>query len=117
MSLLIADLGVFGSVLYTVTRKTKEIALRKVVGASTAAVQPILTREFVIQIEIANLIAFPLAYLMNSWSAEEEPFRPPFDLSVYVVGGILATVIAPATSAYHVVRASRANPTDALRHE
>ncbi len=117
ISLLIAGLGVFGLVSYTVTCKTKEIAIRKVMGASTSVVQSMLTREFMVLIGLATVVAFPLAYWVNALSREEYPVRAPFDITVYVAGGLLTAVIALATCAYHVIKASRANPADALRNE
>jgi len=117
LSLLIASLGVFGLVSYTVERKTREIAIRKVLGASVVAVSRVLTREFIVVIAVANLVACPLAYIMNVYSLEEYPFRAAFDLRLYLAGGALTAVIAFVTSAFHVIRATKANPTDALRHE
>jgi len=117
ISIIIACLGVFGLVSYTVERKTKDVAIRKVLGASVTAIQWILTKELVIIIALANVIACPLAHLMISWSLEEYPFRAGFGVGTYATGGLLTMLLALGTSVYHVMRAARANPVDTLRYE
>ncbi len=117
LSITIACLGIFGLVSFTVERKTKEMAIRKVLGASAAAILKILTKEFVILVTLANIIACPLAYLMMSWSIEEYPFRASFGVGTYITGGLLTILLALATSGYHVMKAARANPVDTLRYE
>jgi putative ABC transport system permease protein len=117
ISIIIACLGIFGLVSYTVERKIKDIAIRKVLGASVTAIQWILTKELVIIIALANVIACPLAYLMVNWSLEGYPLRASFGVGAYVTGGLLTISLALATSIYHVMKASRANPVETLRYE
>jgi len=117
ISIIISCLGTFGLALYTVQRKTKDIAVRKVLGASVPSILKVLTKEFVYIIALANLIACPFAYMMMVWSFESYPFRTTLGPGVYLIGGIITILIALGTSAYHVTRATRANPIDALRYE
>ncbi len=117
ISIVIACLGIFGLVSYMVERKTRDIAIRKVLGASASAIQWILTKEFVFLIALANVIAFPLTYLMVNWSLEEYPFRAGLGVLTFVAGGLLVVILALATSGYHVMKAARTNPVESLRYE
>lgn len=117
ISIIIACLGIFGLVSYTVERKIRDIAIRKVLGASVTAIQWILTKELVIIIALANVIACPLAYLIISWFLEEFPVQAGFGIGTYITGGLLAILLALATSGYHVMKAARANPVETLRYE
>ncbi len=117
ISIVISCLGIFGLVSFTVKRKTKEIAIRKVLGASVSAIFGRLNREFVVLILIANLIAFPIALLLIIASRQEYTFRASISVLTYVLGGILALVLTLITSAFQITAAARANPVDALRDE
>jgi len=117
ISIIISCLGTFGLALYTVQRKTKDIAVRKVLGASVTSILKVLTKEFVYVIALANLIACPFAYMMLSWGFESYPFRTTLGPGTYLIGGFITILIALGTSAYHVAKATRANPIDALRYE
>jgi putative ABC transport system permease protein len=117
ISILIACLGIFGLVSFTVKRKTKEIAIRKVLGASVSAIFGKLTKEFMYLILIANAIAIPVAFLLVNAYQQEFPFQPGLSVLTWVAGGLMALLLALITSAFHVTAASRANPTDALRNE
>jgi putative ABC transport system permease protein len=117
ISIFIACLGIFGLVSFTIDRRTKEIAIRKVLGASVSAIFRSFTKSYVILIIVANVIAFPFAYMMVTWTLEEYPFRASIGIDTYVLGGIAAILLALITSAYHVIIAARSNPTEALKHE
>jgi putative ABC transport system permease protein len=96
LAILIACLGIFGLVSFTAEKKTKEIGIRKVLGASVPNIIKMLSREFVILIALSNLIAWPLAYLMMQ---------------------IIALALAVLTSSFQAFKAAAANPVDALRCE
>jgi putative ABC transport system permease protein len=117
MSIILACLGIFGLISYTVEKKTRETAIRKVLGASISNIFRNLTKEFVVLIALANVIAFPLAFWLIKLSLEESPFRVSIGVDTYVLGGLLTILLALAASAYHVTKAARANPTDALKCE
>jgi len=117
ISIGIACLGIFGLVCYTAQQKTKEIGIRKVLGASVARMVMMLAREFVVLIVIANVIAWPLAYLFMSSFLQEFPFRVSLGIGTFASGGLLALALALATSGYQSFKAARANPVQALRYE
>ncbi|MEE8576073.1 MAG: ABC transporter permease [candidate division Zixibacteria bacterium] len=117
ISIIIACLGILGLVSYTVERKTKEIAIRKVLGASVMTIFKGITKGFALLIIISNAIAVPFAYFLITMSIEESPFQASIGIDTYVLGGLLTLTIALLASAYHVTRAARANPSDALRCE
>jgi len=117
ISLIVAGMGIFGLVLYTVERKTKEMAIRKVLGASIIAVSKALTKEFVFLIIISNVIACPFAYLMIKWMMETYPFQATMGFGTYLSGGLLTILITMLTAAFHIIKAARANPVDTLRYQ
>ncbi|MEE9442982.1 MAG: ABC transporter permease [candidate division Zixibacteria bacterium] len=117
ISIGIAALGVFGLMLYTVGHKTKEFAIRKVLGATMSAIVNILAKEFVGLIIIANLIACPLAYLLLDSFMQDYVIRTDFGIGTFASGGFLILLIALLTSGYHVYKAARSNPSDALRYQ
>jgi putative ABC transport system permease protein len=117
MSVIIACLGIFGLVSHTVERKTKETAIRKVLGASITAIYRNHTKEFVILIALANLIASPLAYLLITPYLQQYAFQASLGVGTYTLGGILTGLLALSASAYHVTKAALANPTEALKCE
>jgi putative ABC transport system permease protein len=117
ISIIIACLGIFGLVSYTVERKTRDIAIHKVLGAPVTAIQWFLTKELVFIIALANIVACPLAYLIINWSLEEYPVRASLGIGTYFTGGLLAILLALTASGYHVMKAARANPVESLRYE
>jgi putative ABC transport system permease protein len=117
ISIIISGMGIFGLILYTVERRTREMAIRKVLGASSPSILRILTREFVLLIGLANGIAFPFAYIMLSGYINQYPLRASLGFETYLGGGLLTILVAFAVSGYHVRKAARANPTDTLRYE
>ncbi len=117
LAVLIACLGLYGLVSYTVEQKTKEIGIRKVLGASVPSLFVMLTGKFSRWALFANIIAWPLGYwIMNSWL---EDFAYRIDLSPihFVSAGFITLVIALAASGIQSVRAAMANPVDSLRNE
>ena len=112
---ILKTIGLLGLVSFSTQRKTKEIGIRKVLGASMSGIYYLITREYAILLFIANLISWPLAtfvclttpgaykYQMNVWD--------------YLLPAILIFIIAALSVAYHVVKAIRANPVQALRNE
>jgi putative ABC transport system permease protein len=117
ISIIIGCLGILGLVSFTVEKKTKETAIRKILGASVGNIYKNLTKDFVILIAIANLIAFPLAYLLVTASNEEYPFRASMGVETYIFGGLLTIFFALIVSAYHVTKAALTNPAEVLNQE
>ena len=117
LALLIACLGLFGLAAFTAAQRTKEIAVRKVLGASVPSILRLLSLDFLKLIAIAFVIALPLAYIaMQSWPADFA-YRVEFGLGVFLVAGGLVLLIALLTVSYQAVRAALADLVKSLRYE
>ena len=114
---LIACLGVFGMASLAVSQRTKEIGIRKVLGASAASVAVLLSSQSTRLVLIAVVIATPLAYLLSEVFLSHEVNRIELDLLSYSAGGLIALGLTWLVSGYHAVRAAMANPVDSLRSE
>ena len=117
LAIFVACLGLFGLAAFMVQSRTKEIGVRKVLGASTTHLVMLLSREFILLILLANLIAWPIAYyLMHDWLSG---FAYQTDLNVlpFAASAIMALIIASGTVSMQAIRAARSNPIDALRYE
>ncbi|MBI2506012.1 MAG: ABC transporter permease [Candidatus Latescibacteria bacterium] len=117
LTLSIACLGVFGLTAFTASRRTKEIGIRKVLGASVTSIVVLMSREFTWLVLIANLVAWPLAYLVMGRWLQNFAYQIELGPEVFVLGGVLALAIAWLTVSYQAIRAARANPVEALRYE
>ena len=116
-ALLIACSGLFGMAALAASRRRKEIGIRKVLGATTAHVAALLSREFVLLICIATLVAIPMAYMGVEFWLEQFAYRSDNTLEIYVLSGAVTLVIALSTLSYHTLRAAWANPADSIRSE
>ena len=115
--ILIACLGLFGLASLSVSQRTKEIGIRKVLGASVSEITALLSREFVLLLSIANIIAWPVAYwAMGQW-LNGFAYRIDPGIKTYLLCSLLAVVIALCTISLQAIRAARSNPVDALRYE
>ena len=117
LAIFVACLGLFGLAAFMVQSRTKEIGVRKVLGASTPHLVMLLSREFLFLVLLANGIAWPIAYyLMHNWLSG---FAYQTDLNVlpFVASAIMALIIAFGTVSMQAIRAARSNPIDALRYE
>jgi putative ABC transport system permease protein len=117
LAIVVACLGLFGLAAFTAERRTKEIGIRKVLGARTRDIVQLLVWQFSKPIIIANLIAWPVAWwAMKDWL---DRFDARIDLgpTPFLLAGLIALVIAIGTVAGHAIRISRANPIHALRYE
>ncbi|MDO1451661.1 ABC transporter permease [Rhodocytophaga aerolata] len=117
ITIIISCLGLFGLATYTAEQRTKEIGIRKVLGASVSNITLLLSKDFLKLVLIAFLIATPIAwYLMNQWL---ENFAYQIDISfwVFLLAGFLAIVIALLTVSYQAIKAALANPVKSLRNE
>lgn len=117
LTILVACLGLFGLATYTAEQRTKEIGIRKVLGASTGQVTRMLSKEFLRLVLIASLIAFPAAWwAMNKW-LQGFAYRTQISWWVFVIAGALTILIALITIGFRAVRAALANPVKSLRAE
>jgi putative ABC transport system permease protein len=117
VSVLIALLGVFGLTAYMAERRTKEVGIRKVLGASTLTLVRLLSRDMVGPVLIANLIAWPLAYLFIRQWLMDFAYRVDMSLWVFIVSGLAMIVLTQLTVGYHAVKTARINPVETLRYE
>ncbi|MGD9328941.1 MAG: ABC transporter permease [Cyclobacteriaceae bacterium] len=117
LALFIASLGLFGLAAFTAEQRTKEIGIRKVMGASIIGVMQVLSFEFIKYIGIAFIVAvFPAYYFMSKWL---ENFAYRIDISVWTVllSGFFALMVAVLTVSYQSFKAARINPAKTLRYE
>ena len=117
VALLIACLGLYGLTAFTVEARTREIGIRKSIGAGRADIFRLLIREFVKWVLIANIIAWPLVYWFNEHWLREFPYRVKMNLGIFISAGLAALIIALATVSWKARNAARANPIDAIRYE
>lgn len=117
LSIFIACMGLFGLATLTVVRRTREIGIRKVLGASVGNVVGLLSKEFLVLVIIAALIAFPLGWwAMNKW-LEDFAYRIHIEWWVFPIAGIAALLIALLTVSFQAIKAAVANPVKSLRTE
>ncbi|MGB8320481.1 MAG: FtsX-like permease family protein, partial [Ignavibacteriaceae bacterium] len=117
LAIFIACLGLFGLAAFTTERRTKEIGIRKALGATVLNVIFILSKEFTKWVLVANIIAWPVAYyFMNKW-LQDFAYRINIGVWIFILSGILALLIALLTVISHAVKAARANPVKSLRYE
>jgi putative ABC transport system permease protein len=117
LAILIAALGLFALATLSVTRRRKEVGVRKVLGASTAELVALLSKDFLKLVAVAFVIAAPVAYLGVSRWLESFAYRIEPGLGVFAAAGVLAALIAFAAVGYHAFRAATADPVEALRSE
>ncbi len=117
LAIFIACLGLLGLASYLAAQKTKEIGIRKTYGATSKNIVWSFSKDFSKLVLIANLIAWPIAWFaMNNWLQSFE-YRVQIDWWIFLLAGVSAIAIAWLTVSYQSLRASRANPVDALKYE
>jgi putative ABC transport system permease protein len=117
LAIVIACLGLFGLASFTTEQRTKEIGIRKVLGASVSGIVAMLSRDFLKLVMLANLIAWPLAWWgMRQW-LQDFAYRTPISWWIFGLAAVLALLIALLTVSFHAFRAAISNPVQALRNE
>jgi putative ABC transport system permease protein len=115
--IFVACLGLFGLATYTAEQRTKEIGIRKVLGASVSQITEMLSKEFLKLVLIASLIALPVAWWgMNKW-LQSFAYRINISWWFFAVAGIAALLIALITVSFKAIKAAMANPAKSLRTE
>ncbi|HEY4967465.1 MAG TPA: FtsX-like permease family protein, partial [Puia sp.] len=110
-------LGLYGLASYMSVQRIKEVGIRKVLGASIGSIVYLFTKEFILLISIAFLVAAPLAwYFMHQWLLDYA-FRIDIGWWIFVVGGLTSILVALATVSYRAIRAAVVNPVNSLRSE
>jgi len=117
IAIMISCMGLFALVLFTMQKRTKEIGIRKVIGANSVGLAKTLIKEYIIFIVIANIIAAPLAYYFVDRYLQNYVYRIDIALTPFILAFSLSLLLALATIMLHVYKAANSNPVDALRHE
>lgn len=117
IAILISCLGLLGMVSYILEHKTKEIGIRKTLGASVPGIVLLFTQEFVKWVVLANLLAWPIAYVVMSKWLEDYPYRTTIHWWIFGFSGISVLAISLLTIGSQVIKAALANPVDSLRYE
>lgn len=117
LAIVIACLGLFGLASLMITRRTKEIGVRKVLGASASSIVLLVNKEFTKLIVIAFVLAAPVAwYVMNQW-LQDFAYKVDISLWVYLLAGVITLLVAGLTVSYQSLKATMVNPVDSLRSE
>lgn len=117
LAICIACMGLFGLSVYTARQRTKEIGIRKVLGATVAQVTVLLSQDFLKLVLIAAVVAFPVAWwAMNSW-LQDFAYRINISWSVFVIAGLASILIALVTISFQAIKTAVANPVKSLRTE
>ena len=115
LAILISCLGLFGLAAYTAERRTKEIGIRKVLGASVSGITGLLSKDFMQLIGLSAILAFPVAWwTMHHW-LQNYNYRISINAWVFVLAGAMAMIVAMGTIIYQAIRAATANPVTSLR--
>jgi putative ABC transport system permease protein len=117
LSIIVACLGLFGLSVYTAERRTKEIGIRKALGASVESVVTLLSKEFLQLVFIAALVAFPVAWWAMSRWLQSFAYRISLGWWIFIAAGLLAFIIAMTTISFQSIKAAMANPVKSLRTE
>ena len=117
IAIFVACLGLLGLASFTAEQRTKEIGIRKVMGATVSSVSTLLSKEFMLLVGISFVVATGFAwYAMESW-LNTFAYRIELGVGVFLIGGIIAASIAWLTVSFHFIKAARSNPSDSLRYE
>ena len=117
LSVFIGGLGLFGLASFTTEQRTKELGIRKVLGASAESIMSLLLKDMTKCVLIANVITWPLAYfLMHKW-LQNFTYRISINWWIFMLAAVFTLGIAVLTVCYKVIRAASANPVDSLRYE
>ena len=116
-TLAIALLGLFALAAYNAKTRSREIAVRKILGASTSGILRLLNKEFVLLVVIANAIAFAAAYLMMHNWLNDFAYRINIPFYLFLLTGLLSMALTILTVSWQAYKAAVANPVDALKYE
>jgi len=116
-AIFIACLGLFGMASFTAEQRTKEIGIRKVLGASVSGVVVLLAKDFLKLVLLANIIAWPIAYFaMKKWT-QGFSYQAGIGIDMFVITGVLAAVIAMLTVSFQSIKAALSHPINAIKYE
>jgi putative ABC transport system permease protein len=117
LAIIIASLGLFGLAAFIAEQRTKEIGIRKVLGATESKIIFLLSKQFTKWVVLSNLIAWPIAYyFMHKW-VQRFAFRPAISIWSFLLASVIVLIVALFTVSYQTIRAARSNPVELLRYE
>jgi putative ABC transport system permease protein len=117
LSLFVACLGLFGLAAFTIKQRFKEIAVRKVLGASVSSITKLLSKQFLLLVLISAAIAFPLSWWgMHKW-LQDFAYRVNIGWQIFIAAGLITLLIAVLTVSFQAIKAAIANPVKSLRTE
>ncbi len=115
IAIFLSCLGLYGLASFMAVQRTKEVGVRKVLGASVGNIVYLFSKEFVILIAIAFVIATPIAwYYMHQW-LQDYAYRIHISWWLFATGGLIAIIIALVTISFQTIKAAMANPVKSLR--
>jgi putative ABC transport system permease protein len=117
LAIIISCLGLFGLAAYTAERRTKEIGVRKVMGASVLGLAALLSKDFLKLVVVSCVVAFPISWLVMTKWLQNYTYRIDISLWIFAAAGVLAIAIALATVSFQAIKAAVANPVKSLRAE
>jgi putative ABC transport system permease protein len=117
LAIFISSLGMFGLASYISEQRTKEIGIRKVLGAKVSGLVCLLSKEFLLKVITANTIAWPAAYFLMVYWLRDFAYRIDVSLEIFIFSALIAIAIALLTVSYQTIKAATANPVDSLRYE
>jgi putative ABC transport system permease protein len=117
LAIIISFSGLFGLTFFTTEQRTKEIGVRKIVGASVLKITFMLTKEFIKWSLLANIIAWPLAYLIMIKWFQNFAYQTKIEIGTFIFSGILALVFTLLCVSYRSIKTALINPADSLRYE
>ena len=117
LAISIACLGLFGLTAFAAVQRTKEIGIRKVMGASDSKIFLLLSKEFIRWVLLSNLIAWPIAYFVMNKCLQNFAYRIQLGIVAFLLSGGTALLIAYLTVSYQSIKSARSNPIDSLRYE
>ena len=117
IAIVIASLGLFALASFTAERRTREIGIRKTMGAMERQITVMMLRDFSLYIIISLVIALPAVWFIARWWLNEFSFRIRLKPDLFLLTALITAMVAILTVLYHAVRTARANPVEALRYE
>ena len=117
LSILIGCLGLLGLVSFMVLQRTKEIGIRRILGATIRSVYFMISQEFFKWVLVANVAAWPIAYYLSHLWLQGFAYRINLGAGYFIIGGFISLSVAALVMSYQVLRAAAANPVDSLRYE
>ena len=114
---LIAALGIYGLIAYSTSIRTREVGLRKVLGANFVSISRLFSREFILLVIIANLASWPVVYFVTRQWLQSFPYKAAPSIVPYLAAMTITLIIAYGSMLYHTYKAAQINPADSLRYE